>query len=76
MSGGESKLLHEVPGRFGAPESVADFDAGGDVDDEWDATVVAQQPRLAADADEAFDLGASGSTAIRVPAMGPSLRRM
>ena len=52
----ESKLLREVPSRFGAPESVADFDAGGDVDDEREATVVAQQPRLATDGDEAFDL--------------------
>ena len=41
---------------LGAPQAVADFDAGGDVDDEREATVVAQEPRLAADADEAIDL--------------------
>ena len=56
LSGGESKLLYEMRGRFSTPKSVADFDAGGDVDDERETAVVAQEPRLAADADKAFDL--------------------
>jgi len=57
MSDPNLTLLGRRDFRFGMPETIANFDAGGYVDHDRQATVVAQEPRLAAEADEAVDLG-------------------